>query len=105
AMIACIDRTRRAKDTVGGVISVEAFGVPAGLGSHVQWDRKLDGRLAGAMMSIQAIKAVEIGNGFEGARIPGSELHDSINATEEPGRVTRGSNNAGGLEGGITNGQ
>jgi chorismate synthase len=76
-----------------------------GLGSHVQWDRKLDGRLAGAMMSIQAIKAVEIGNGFEGARTPGSELHDSIQATGSAGLVSRGSNNAGGLEGGVTNGQ
>lgn len=104
-MIACIDRTRRAKDTVGGVISIEAFNVPVGLGSHVQWDRKLDGRLAGAMMSIQAIKAVEIGEGFAGAGMPGSALHDPIVATGEPRHVSRPSNNAGGLEGGVTNGQ
>jgi chorismate synthase len=105
AMIACIDRTRRARDTVGGVISIEAFHVPAGLGSHVQWDRKLDGRLAGALMSIQAIKAVEIGNGFQGARTLGSALHDPISPGPTPGTVLRSSNNAGGLEGGITNGQ
>jgi len=105
AMIGCVDRTRRAKGTVGGVISIEAFNLPAGLGSHVQWDRKLDGRLAGAMMSIQAIKGVEIGAGFEGARTPGSRLHDPIIATGRPGEVVRTSNNAGGLEGGITNGQ
>ena len=104
AMIACIDRTRRAKDTAGGIISVESFNLPVGLGSHVQWDRKLDGRLAGAMMSIQAIKGVEIGAGFEGARTPGSRLHDPITATGKALEVNRTTNNAGGLEGGITNG-
>lgn len=105
AMIAAIDRARRSKDTVGGVISIEAFNVPVGLGSHVQWDRKLDGRLAGAMMSIQAIKGVEIGSGFTGARTPGSKLHDPIQTQGAPLSVDRPSNNAGGLEGGITNGQ
>jgi chorismate synthase len=104
-MIACIDRTRRAKDTVGGVISIEAFRVPIGLGSHVQWDRKLDAQLAAAMMSIQAIKGVEIGAGFEGSRTPGSHLHDPILPTGRPKDVTRSSNNAGGLEGGVTNGK
>lgn len=104
-MIDCIDRTRRAKDTVGGVVSIEAFNVPIGLGSHVHWDRKLDGRLAGAMMSIQAIKGVEIGRGFEGARTPGSRLHDPILPSGEALSVQRSSNNAGGLEGGISNGQ
>ncbi len=103
AMIAAIDDARRARDTVGGVIRVEALGVPAGLGSHVHWDRKLDGRLAGAMMSIQAIKGVEIGAGFAGAATPGSRLHDPIMPGD--GGTRRPSNNAGGLEGGITNGQ
>jgi chorismate synthase len=105
SMIECIDRTRRAKDTAGGILSIEAFNLPIGLGSHVQWDRKLDGRLAGAMMSIQAIKGVEIGAGFEGARTLGSKLHDPILATGQARRVERPSNNAGGLEGGVTNGQ
>jgi chorismate synthase len=109
AMIAAIDRTRKAKDTLGGIISVEAFGVPPGLGSHVHWDRKLDGRLAGAMMSIQAIKGVEIGLGFDGARTPGSKLHDPIEPRDgrhgEFAGFSRPSNNAGGLEGGVTNGQ
>lgn len=102
-MVECIDRARRARDTVGGVVSVEGFGLPVGLGSHVQWDRKLDGRVAGAMMSIQAIKGVEIGAGFQGARTPGSRLHDPI----MPGhgeRFERPTNTAGGLEGGVTNG-
>lgn len=109
--IQCIDNARRSRDTVGGICSIEAFDVPVGLGSHVQWDRKLDGRLAQAVMSIQAIKAVEIGNGFEGARTPGSRLHDAIFPDEEdkthidPARLRRVTNNAGGLEGGITNGQ
>lgn len=109
---ACIDRidtARRARDTVGGVCSIEAFNVPVGLGSHVQWDRKLDGRLAQAVMSIQAIKGVEIGNGFEGAKMPGSLLHDAIfpddHSAGNPARLRRITNNAGGTEGGITNGQ
>jgi chorismate synthase len=79
-----------------------ATGVPPGLGSHVQWDRKLDGRLAQALMSIHAIKGVEIGLGFGAARVRGSEVHDPIGY--EAGRFTRPSNRAGGLEGGITNG-
>ena len=86
------------------MISVEAFNVPVGLGSHVHWDRKLDGRLAGALMSIQAVKGVEIGAGFMGARTPGSRLHDPIIPSGEGG-VARSSNNAGGLEAGVTNGQ
>jgi len=110
AFIERIDTARRARDTVGGVCSIEAFNVPIGLGSHVQWDRKLDGRLAQAVMSIQAIKGVEIGNGFEGARTPGSRLHDAIYPDEDPAdndpsRLRRATNNAGGLEGGIINGQ
>jgi hypothetical protein len=77
-MVETIDRAREAGDTLGGIFEGVATGVPVGLGSHVSWDRKLDGRLAGAMMSIQAIKGVEIGLGFEGARRPGSRVHDPI---------------------------
>src|SRR6185503_16882789 len=75
-MIKRIDAARDAGDTVGGVFEVVADGLPVGLGSHVHWDRKLDGRLAGALMSIQAMKGVEIGMGFEAARLGGSEVHD-----------------------------
>ena len=105
-MIATIDHAKEAGDTLGGVFEVVARGLPVGLGSHVSWDRKLDGRLAGALMSIQAIKGVEIGLGFEGARIPGSQVHDPIDPTGVPlqGGYGRPSNGAGGLEGGITNG-
>ncbi|MGH2447051.1 MAG: chorismate synthase [Chloroflexota bacterium] len=99
-MIARIDRARRERDTVGGVVEVQAHRVPIGLGSYVQWDRKLDGRLAQALMSIQAIKAVEIGDGREVARLPGTQAHDSIVGKD----FERGSNRAGGLEGGVTNG-
>jgi chorismate synthase len=102
-LIACIDEARRARDTVGGVIEVQALGIPVGLGSYVQWDRKLDGRLAQAMMCIQAIKGVEIGDGFDNARRFGTQAHDAIVPGENaPGRAT---NRAGGLEGGVTNGQ
>lgn len=92
------------KDTLGGVFEVVALGCPPGLGSHVQWDRKLDGRLAQALMSIQAIKGVEIGLGFEAARRPGSEVHDPIGYDASKRSFTRPSNRAGGLEGGMTNG-
>lgn len=92
------------KDTLGGVFEVVALGCPPGLGSHVQWDRKLDGRLAQALMSIQAIKGVEIGLGFEAARRPGSEVHDPIGYDPSKRSFTRASNRAGGLEGGMTNG-
>jgi chorismate synthase len=108
-MIDAIDAAKRDGDTLGGVVEVVTRGVPAGLGSHVSWDRKLDGRLAGALMSIQAIKGVEIGLGFEGAARPGSRVHDAI--VLEGGRAAlgggygRAGNNAGGLEGGITTGQ
>ncbi len=109
AMIAAIDRAREAGDTLGGSFEVIAHGVPPGLGSYVQWDRKLDGRLAQALMSIPAIKAVGIGLGVEGARRPGSEVHDEIvpsadAAATEPG-LARPTNRAGGLEGGVTNGE
>ena len=93
-----------AGDTLGGVFEVVATGVLPGLGSHVQWDRKLDGRLAQALMSIQAIKGVEIGLGFLAARSPGSGVHDPIHYDGEHRRFTRPTNRAGGLEGGITNG-
>ncbi|HVR44604.1 MAG TPA: chorismate synthase [Thermoanaerobaculia bacterium] len=99
-MIAAVDAAREAGDTLGGTILVAAHGVPPGLGSHAQWDEKLDGRIARALMSIQAVKGVAIGLGFEAARRRGSEVHDPI----EPGRH-RPSNRAGGLEGGITNGE
>jgi chorismate synthase len=93
-----------AGDTLGGVFEVVATGVPPGLGSHVQWDRKLDGRLAQALMSIQAIKGVEIGVGFGAARLPGSSVHDAIHYDPADRRFVRPTNRAGGLEGGITNG-
>ncbi len=99
-MIARIDAAKAAGDTLGGVVEVVAFGVPVGLGSHVSWDRKLDGRLAQAMMSIHAVKSVEIGLGLEAARRKGSEVHDEI----LPG-FTRATNRAGGTEGGITTGE
>ncbi|HEY8373848.1 MAG TPA: chorismate synthase [Pseudonocardiaceae bacterium] len=106
AMVAEIDAARKDGDTLGGVVEVLAYGLPPGLGSHVHWDRRLDARLAGALMGIQAIKGVEVGDGFTTARRRGSQAHDEI----EPGGggvtgVTRRSNRAGGLEGGITNGE
>jgi chorismate synthase len=109
-MIAAIDAAREAGDTMGGSFEVIARGVPVGLGSHVQWDRKLDGRLAQALMSIPAIKAVGIGRGPAVASLPGSRIHDEILPPEgspRPGAlpVVRPTNNAGGLEGGITNGE
>ncbi len=107
AMRQAIDAAREAGDSLGGVFEVAAFGVPPGLGSHVQWDRKLDGRLAQALLSIQAIKAVEIGLGFAAAARPGSRVHDPISyEPNAPGwRYRRPTNNAGGIEGGISNGE
>jgi len=104
AMIEAIDRAKAAGDTLGGVFEVVALGCPVGLGSYVQWDRKLDGQLARAFCSIHAIKGAEIGLGFEAARRPGSQVHDEILFDKEAG-FHRGSNSAGGLEGGVTNGQ
>ena len=104
AIIARIDQAKQAGDTLGGEIEVVADGLPLGLGSHVSWDRKLDGRLAGMLMSIPAVKGVEIGLGFEAARRPGSAVHDPIDPSAEFG-FTRRSNNAGGLEGGMTTGE
>lgn len=102
AMVERIDAAAEAGDTVGGVFEVLAEGVPPGLGSHVSWDRRLDARLAAALASIQAVKGVEFGDGFALAGRPGSEAHDEI--TLEEGRLSRPTNRAGGLEGGITNG-
>jgi chorismate synthase len=104
AMKAAILEAAHAGDTLGGTFEVVATGVPPGLGSHVQWDRKLDGRLAQALMCIHAIKGVEIGLGFGAARVRGSEVHDPIAYDEGARAFTRPSNRAGGLEGGITNG-
>ena len=104
-MIAAVDAARDAGDTLGGAFEVIATGVPIGLGSHVQWDRKLDGRLGQAMMCIHAIKAVGIGIGPEVAVRPGSRVHDEIRPAGEAGVPLRPSNNAGGLEGGVTNGE
>ena len=105
AIIAAIDECKKAGDTLGGVVEVIASGLPVGLGSHVQWDRKLDGRIAHALMSLQAVKGVEFGLGFGAARVPGSELHDEIGYDREERRFTRHSNNSGGTEGGMTTGE
>lgn len=114
-IIARIDQAKKAGDTLGGEVQVVVWGLPVGLGSHVHWDRKLDGQLGGALMSIPAVKAVEIGMGFEAARRPGSEVHDPIDPDATPGTPApppalkggyrRRSNNAGGLEGGMTTGE
>jgi chorismate synthase len=107
-MIALIDVAKADGNTLGGIAEVICDGVPVGLGSHVSWDRKLDGRLAAAIMSIPAVKGVEIGLGLEAARRKGSEVHDEIDADEQnvkTGRVRRRTNRAGGMEGGITNGE
>lgn len=102
-MVERIDQARRDRNTLGGVFEVQVLGVPVGLGSYVQWDRKLDGRLAQAMMSIQAIKGVEIGPAFDVARMVGTDAHDQL--APGPSGPERLSNQAGGLEGGVTNGQ
>lgn len=99
-----IDEAKAAGDTLGGIFEILVRGLPVGLGSHVQWDRRLDGRLAGALMSIQAVKGVEIGAGFACAHAPGSEIHDEIYMGDD-GRPCRRTNRAGGLEGGMTNGE
>src|SRR6266404_2418438 len=107
-MIARIDAAKAEGNTLGGIAEVICDGVPVGLGSHISWDRKLDGRLAAAIMSIPAVKAVEIGLGVESARRRGSEVHDEIDPDERnirTGRVRRRSNRAGGMEGGISNGE
>ena len=112
-VIARIDAAKKAGDTLGGEVEVVVRGLVVGLGSHVSWDRKLDGRLAGALMSIPAVKGVAIGLGFESARRPGSEVHDAIDPETDPGVAlqdarrggfSRRTNRAGGLEGGMTTG-
>jgi chorismate synthase len=108
AMIERIDAAKKEGNTLGGVCEVVVEGLPVGLGSHVSWDRKLDGRIGAAIMSIPAVKGVEIGMGFQAARVQGSEVHDEI--AMAPGRtragnVQRSTNNAGGLEGGMTTGE
>lgn len=104
-MIAAIDAAREAGDTLGGIFEVIATGMPVGLGSYVQWDRKLDGRLGQALMCIHAIKAVGIGIGPEAAVRRGSRVHDEILPARDGGTPVRPTNNAGGLEGGVTNGE
>ncbi len=103
AMVAVIDKAHKDGDTLGGVVEVVAHGVPVGLGSHVHWDRRLDARLAAALMGIQAIKGVEVGDGFELARVPGSLAHDEIVPTPEG--VRRSSGRSGGTEGGLSTGE
>ncbi len=103
AMVAEIDKAKKDGDTLGGTVEVLVYGLPPGLGSYVHWDRKLDGRLAQAMMSIQAMKSVEIGDGLETTKRRGSEAHDEIEVID--GEVSRKTDRAGGLEGGMTNGE
>jgi chorismate synthase len=104
AMIAEVEAAAKAGDSLGGVVEVLGYGVPPGLGSHVHWDRKIDGLLAQALMSIQAMKGVEIGDGFEVAGRRGSEAHDEILWDADAGEYTRGGTRAGGTEGGMTTG-
>lgn len=107
-MIAYIDEIKRAGNTLGGICEVVADGLPVGLGSHVSWDRKLDGRIGAAIMSIPAVKGVEIGMGFQAARVTGAEVHDEIHmapGSPRTGNVRRATNRAGGLEGGMTTGE
>jgi chorismate synthase len=103
AMVAEIDKAHKEGDTLGGVVEVLVYGLPPGLGSYTHWDRRLDARLAAALMGIQAIKGVAVGDGFETARRPGSRAHDEIENT--PDGVRRITNRAGGIEGGMTNGE
>lgn len=103
-MIAAIDEAASRGDTLGGVVEVVAIGCPPGLGSHTHWDRRLEGRLAAALMSIQAVKGVEVGAGFAGCSLPGSEVHDELLYDPDLG-YHRARNSAGGIEGGMTNGE
>ena len=102
--LACVEETRAAGDTVGGIVEVVAWNVPIGVGTHVQSDRRLDAQLAAALMSIQSVKGVEIGDGFAQSRLPGSQAHDEMIRAAD-GTLTRASNRAGGIEGGTSNGQ
>jgi chorismate synthase len=103
-IIALIDQCKRQGDTLGGIVEVVAIGLPPGLGSFVQWDRKLDGRLAHALLSLQAVKGVEVGLGFATARLPGSQVHDELDFDPLSGFLRR-SNNSGGTEGGMSTGE
>jgi chorismate synthase len=105
AMVAEIDKLRKANESLGGVFEVRAFGVVPGLGSHVSWEERLDGRLGQAILSIQALKAVSIGDGLEVAGLPGSQAHDEIFYAEDRGGYYRTTNRSGGLEGGMTTGE
>jgi len=105
AMVAEIDACHKAGDTLGGVVEVLAYGLPTGLGSYVHWDRRLDARLGAAILGIQAVKGVEIGDGFRTAARRGSEAHDEIERDPVTGLIRRRTNRAGGLEGGVTNGE
>lgn len=102
--LACVEETRAAGDTVGGIVEVVAWNVPIGVGTHVQSDRRLDAQLAAALMSVQSVKGVEIGDGFAQSRLLGSQAHDEIIRAAD-GTLTRASNRAGGIEGGTSNGQ
>jgi chorismate synthase len=104
-MIAEIEAAAKDGDSLGGVVEVLAYGLPVGIGSHVHWDRKIDGLLAQAVMSIQAVKGVEIGDGFAGASRRGSQAHDAIAWDESSGSYRRESTKAGGTEGGMTTGE
>jgi chorismate synthase len=104
AMVAQVEAARSDGDTLGGVVEVLAYGVPPGLGSHVHWDRRLDARLAGALMGIQAIKGVEVGDGFQTARRRGSQAHDEMDRRAD-GVIERRTGRAGGTEGGMSTGQ
>jgi chorismate synthase len=104
-MVELIDKKKSEGDTLGGIFEVAARGVVPGLGSHTAWDLKLDGRLGQALMSIPAVKAVAVGAGAEASSLPGSEVHDEISYNEETKEFIRASNRAGGLEGGVTNGE
>lgn len=104
-MIKAVDERREAGDTLGGIFEVIARGLLPGLGSHTTWDSKLDGRLAQAVMSIPAVKAIAIGAGAEASSLPGSEIHDEISYNNETKKFIRETNRAGGLEGGVTNGE
>jgi chorismate synthase len=104
-MRAEIEKTIHGKNTLGGVLEIVALNVPVGLGSFVQWDRRLEAKLTHAIMSVQAIKGVEIGDAFENARLPGTQAHDAIQLPITDHQLLRTSNRAGGIEGGISNGQ
>lgn len=103
-IIALIDQCKKQGDTLGGIVEVVAIGLPPGIGSFAHWDRKLDGRLGHALMSLQAVKGVEVGLGFTTARLPGSQVHDEISFEPEKG-FTRHGNNSGGMEGGMSTGE